>query len=244
MYFGIIAAGEGSRLAGEGASRPKPLIELAGEPMLGRLVRIMKECGAEGIALIVNEKMKDVQEYARRLQAEAGVPMEIVVKSTPSSMHSFYEISRLLKGKGRFITTTVDTVFRPEAFRRYAAGFAAAPADVDGMMAMTGYIDDEKPLYIETDAEGRILAFRDAPWPGARYVSGGIYGLDDKAIGVLERCMEEGCSRMRNFQRALVDAGLSLRGCDIGKILDVDHLGDVEKAEAFLREPATFPNRS
>ena len=39
---------------------------------------------------------------------------------------------------------------------------------------------------------------------------------------------------MRNFQRALVDAGLRLRAYDLGKILDVDHAGDIEKARSFV----------
>ena len=105
------------------------------------------------------------------------------------------------------------------------------------MMAMTRYIDDEKPLYIDTDGDNEpIRAFRDEAWPGAKYISGGIYGLDSKAIGVLQQCMDEGVSRMRNYQRRLLSAGLTLLGHDMGKILDVDHISDIPKAEAFLRQ--------
>ena len=52
-----------------------------------------------------------------------------------------------------------------------------APAEVDGMMAVTAYVDDEKPLWVETGEGMDIVAFRDTPWSGAKYVSGGIYGL-------------------------------------------------------------------
>lgn len=235
MNFGIIAAGEGSRLAGEGAEACKPMIKLQGEPMIGRLLKLMKEAGAETIAVILNPAMPQAIDYVNGLVPKLGVPVEITVKATPSSMHSFYEISRLLSGKGRFIATTVDTVFRPEAFALYARQWQQAPANVDGIMAMTPYIDDEKPLYIDTAGDNEpITAFRDTPWPGARYVSGGIYGLEQSAIKVLEQCMNQGISRMRNYQRALLDTGLKLRGHDMGKILDVDHIGDIEKAEAFL----------
>lgn len=235
MHYGIIAAGEGSRLASEGARKCKPLIELQGQPMIGRLLDIMVSAGAESIAIILNPSMPEALEYVRSLESGIGVPLDVAVKSTPSSMHSFYEISRMLRDKGRFITTTVDTVFHPGAFRGYARAWEEAPAATDGMMAMTGYIDDEKPLYIDTAADGStITAFRDRPWPGVRYISGGIYGLDGKAIDVLGRCMAAGVSRMRNYQRALLDAGICLHGYDMGKILDVDHVGDIAKAEAFL----------
>ena len=46
--------------------------------------------------------------------------------------------------------------------------------------------------------------------------------------------MESGVSRMRNYQRALVDAGLDLKAYPFHKIIDVDHAGDIETAERFL----------
>lgn len=238
MHFGIIAAGEGSRLAQEGAEACKPLIKLQGQPMIGRLLRLMADCGAEGVAIILNPTMPEALEYVNALAPELPMPLEVTVKRTPSSMHSFYEISRMLRGKGRFITTTVDTVFRPEPFRRYAEMWRNADPGIDGIMAMTTFIDDEKPLYIETAGgdDSAILAFRDQPWPGAKYISGGIYGLEQSAIDVLERCMDAGVSRMRNFQRALIDNGLRLLGHDMGKILDIDHVGDILKAEQALNE--------
>lgn len=36
MKFAIIAAGEGSRLAAEGITLPKPLVEVGGEPLIDR----------------------------------------------------------------------------------------------------------------------------------------------------------------------------------------------------------------
>ena len=108
-------------------------------------------------------------------------------------------------------------------------------SDCDGMMAVTDFIDDEKPLYVETDPDLNITAFRDERYDGARYISGGIYALNDKAIRVLEECIERGVARMRNFQRALVEAGLHLKAYPMGKILDVDHAGDISKAEAFIK---------
>ena len=38
MHFGIIAAGEGSRLAKEGVEKSKPLLPICGKPMIGRLI--------------------------------------------------------------------------------------------------------------------------------------------------------------------------------------------------------------
>ena len=232
MNYAIIAAGEGSRLAQEGVKKPKPLVELNGEPMIGRLIGIFTRCNAESISIIVNQEMTEVKEYLDSI--ELGIPLNIVVKSTPSSMHSFYELSRIMPG-GKFCLTTVDAIFREEDFARYIAAYEAAGNECDGMMAVTPFIDDEKPLYVDTDADLWVKGFLDEHYPGARYISGGVYALDGKAINVLEQCMERGISRMRNFQRALIENGLRLKAFPIDKIVDVDHAGDIATAENFIR---------
>lgn len=230
MNYAIIAAGEGSRLAQEGVAKPKPLVDICGEPMIGRLINLFCRCNAESIRIIVNEQMTEVREYIESLSLD--IPLNLVVKTTPSSMHSFFELSRVIP-KGRFCLTTVDTIFREQDFRPYIEAMEADER-YDGMMAVTDYIDDEKPLYVQTDDDLNITAFRDERYDGAKYISGGIYALNEKAIDVLADCMERGVARMRNFQRALVDAGLRLKAYPMGKILDVDHAGDIEKAENFI----------
>ena len=230
MNYAIIAAGEGSRLAQEGVAKPKPLVELQGEPMIGRLINIMLRCNAESISIIVNEHMTEVREYLEGL--ELPVPLNLVVKTTPSSMHSLWHLSRVIP-KGKFCLTTVDTIFREEDFRGYIEAFEADEQH-DGMWAVTPFVDDEKPLWVDVDEEMGITAFRDKPWHGSKYVSGGIYAMTDKAFEVLDKCIEQGISRMRNFQRALVEADFNLQAYSIDKIVDVDHADDIATAEAFL----------
>lgn len=230
MNYAIIAAGEGSRLVQEGVQLPKPLVNLCGTPMIKRLIDIMMSCNPESLSIIVNEQMTQVREYLESLSLP--VPFRLVVKTTPSSMHSFYEVSRHF-GSGKFVLTTVDTIFRPEDFRKYVEAFEADD-NADGYMAVTSFIDDEKPLYIDVDSRMRITAFADKPFPGVKYISGGIYGLRPQALEVLRHCMDSGVSRMRNYQRALVEAGEDLKAYPFPKIIDVDHASDIATAEAFL----------
>ena len=231
MKFAIISAGEGSRLAQEGFQLPKPLVQLNGMAMIDRLIHIFAKNGAEQVVVIINNEVAQTKEHLALLKKVSEVPLEVIVKTTPSSMHSFYELSTYLKDD-KFCLTTVDTIFREEEFSRFIETFKAS--DKDGLMAVTDYIDDEKPLYISTDEELNITGFHDARTPDCRYISGGIYCLTPKSIDTLQRCMENGMSRMRNFQRQLVADGLHLGAYPFSKILDVDHASDIEKAEAFL----------
>lgn len=232
MNYAIIAAGEGSRLVQEGVRLPKPLVNLCGTPMIGRLIDIFMRCNPESLSVIINKHMTEVRQYLESLSLP--VPLHLTVKSTPSSMHSFYEVSRRNFGSGKFCLTTVDTIFREDDFRGYIEAFEADDT-ADGYMAVTPFVDDEKPLYVATDDDLRITGFLDTPADGVKYVSGGIYGLTAPALGVLDDCMDRGVHRMRNYQRALVEAGLRLRAYPIDKIVDVDHAGDIPMAETFIR---------
>ena len=230
MKFAIISAGEGSRLAQEGIELPKPLVKINGEAMIDRLIRIFTEQGAEEIDIIVNNLNPQTKSHLDNLKTK--VPLKIVQKTTPSSMHSFFELSKFLEGE-RFCLTTVDTIFREDEFAEYIKAFKASTDD--GLMAVTDYIDDEKPLYISTTEDMTIKGFLDTNTEECKYISGGIYCLGPKAIDTLKGCMEKGMSRMRNFQRQLVFDGLHLKAYRFGKILDVDHAGDILKAEEFLK---------
>lgn len=231
MNYAIIAAGEGSRLAEEGVKLPKPLVKLNGKEMIRRLIDVFLANNAKSISIIVNEEMKQVQEYVNTLKLD--VPLNIVVQSTPSSMHSFFELREFLR-HGKFCLTTVDTIFKENEFSKYIQAFIADDS-ADGMMAVTDYIDDEKPLYVEVDeADMTIKGFLDAS-DNCKYISGGVYGLTPKAIDTLESCLASGQSRMRNFQRQLVADGLNLKAHPFAKIVDVDHAEDIAKAEVFLR---------
>jgi len=231
MNYAIIAAGEGSRLAQEGVQMPKPLVNLCGEPMIGRLINIMLRCHANSISIIVNEQMTQVREYLEQLALP--VPLHLVVQTTPSSMHSLWHLSQVIP-PGKFCLTTVDTIFREEDFKPYVEAFEA-DNEHDGLWAVTPFVDDEKPLWVEVDHAMNITAFRDQRWDGCHYVSGGVYAMTDKAFDVLNNCIDQGISRMRNFQRALVEAGFKLRAHSIDKIVDVDHAADIPTAEAFLQ---------
>ena len=233
MKYAIIAAGEGSRLAKEGILSPKPLVKVKGEYLIDRLIRVFTQHGATEIVAICNEQMADVQQHLRTI-SQGNPLVRFVVKSTPSSMHSMWELSRWLHDEP-FVLTTVDTIFREEDFSGYVDAFQrlVAQGDVDGLMGVTDYIDDEKPLYVETDETLRITEFLDS-CEHPRYVSGGIYGLTPKCLDTLSRCVERGESRMRNFQRALVRDGLHLKAYPFSKVLDIDHATDIEKAEVFL----------
>ena len=239
MKFAIIAAGDGSRLAQEGVTEPKPLVKVRGERLIDRLIRIFMGNNATEIVVICNEQMSDVASHLKMIQDEGlngrHVPLRFVIKSTPSSMHSFYELRQFLRDE-TFILTTVDTIFDESEFHDYVLSFQDKIAQgTDALMGVTDYIDDEKPLYVGVDKVMRINGYYDTSQADSRFISAGIYGLTASSLDILETCIEKGESRMRNFQRALVAADLRIEAFPLTKVFDIDHIDDIRKADEGVK---------
>ncbi len=232
MNYAILSAGQGSRLREEKITVPKPLVKVCGIPMIERLLSVFLENKAETVHIITNLQ-PETQKFLTELQGHAGRKLNLIFKETPSSAHSFYELIPYLREK-KFCLTTVDTIFNPAEFTAYIDEFMQ-DENIDGLMAVTSYIDDESPLYIATDEEMNITGFHDKNDGGYKYISGGIYALNPNAITVIEEAAEKGITRMRNLQRELLDKGLKLKAWPFSKILDVDHASDIIKAESFFK---------
>lgn len=282
LHYALIAAGEGSRLREEGVMTPKPLVKIQGEPMIGRLIRIFVQNGAKSISVICNEQMLEVRRYLESLResdllkTESGngqecyCPLNIIVQTTASSMHSLAALKNVIPD-GKFCLTTVDTIFQEQDFSSFIRFFATMDIGKDdGLFAVTPFVDDEKPLWVgvrprnsftgacvANERSPEIVGFYDQreqiPEDVDHMVSGGIYCLNTiSAFPVLQACLASGQSRMRNYQRALISAGLKLRAYVFPQIMDVDHASDIEKAEKWLssskkmlaisRDPIYSPN--
>ena len=230
MNFAIISAGEGSRLASEGIDTPKPLIAINGMPLIDRLIDVFICNDASSVSVIVNSEN---HRTVTHLQAKRlDVPFNLVIKSTPGSMFSLYELKPFLH-EAPFCLTTVDTVFRESEFATFLKAFREN-CHIEGLMAATDFVDDEKPLYLDVDDDLRILDFCDERPAAGKYVSGGIYCLRPVAWRVLDVAMQNGMTRMRDFQRQLVRQGLRLKAFPFSKIVDIDHAADIAVAEKWI----------
>ncbi len=240
MTYAIIAAGEGSRLLDEGMKGPKPMVTVGGEMLIDRLIRIFLHNQAERILVIVNDHSAALVTHLRGLQLP--VSLELVIKTTPSSFHSLYE---LLEATGEIpaelCLATTDSVFEEGEFAGYINAFTSN-RQADGLFAVTSFIDDETPLYVSFDTEGIIKGISDNSAEPNPFISGGIYCLRKNALSVVASAMREGVHRMRNFQKMLLQRDLRIEAHRFSKVLDIDHVTDIAKAEQFLRETRSTNN--
>ncbi len=224
----IIAAGEGARLKSEGIKVSKPLVKINETPLIQRIIEIAVRNGIKSVSCIINKSSTDLKFYLSN--NNFSVPINIIVKSTESSLHSLYELSKTITTP--FLLTTADSVFGEKEFADFIA-FATKKTEADAVFAVTDFIDDEKPLYISVDGNSMIKNFYDNN-DGYKFVSGGLYFFKRSIKEEIEEAVNSELMKLRNFQRFLIKKKYKIYAYPFSKIIDVDHVRDIENAEQFL----------
>jgi NDP-sugar pyrophosphorylase family protein len=231
MKVGILAAGAGSRLRAGGLHFPKPLLPVAGVPLIGRLLRALQPLTPEAIVCIINSQGTSVADYVR--QHYPTLPIEFVQQDTASSYASFTVLCAHLHGSP-FLVTTVDSVFPPDFLPQFVAAASQQPG-MDMMLTVTTFIDDEKPLHVRLDARQRIIQLGAAARDSA-YVTSGFYYCTPRISAACATLAPTHVSALREFLGWLQQHGYWLQGYQAPKTIDVDRPHDIAVAEQFVRE--------
>jgi NDP-sugar pyrophosphorylase family protein len=227
---GIIAAGEGSRLRQAGWNVPKPLVPVAGVPLIGSVIANFHAAGISSLRVIVNEEARECVDWVRA--RFPGADVEFIVKTTASSLESFVEVTGA-RDAGPILVSTVDAWCAAREFVRFVDGARRRPADAV-VLAVTPLVADEKPLWVDLDAGGRITALGGG---SGSMVTAGMYLLP----GRLRRsAAPSGLGRLREYLAWLYRAGEPLYGEVVPTVVDVDRAEDVALAASLAvtgREP-------
>lgn len=228
MKAGVIAAGLGERLRAAGITTPKPLLPVRGRTLLERAVDAVVAAGATEVALIVNAEYPEVARFARAVRWP--VPLHLTVKTTPSSMESFFTLEPALRDSP-FLLTTVDAVMAPGALSGLARhGLASGPS---GTLAVTNYVDDEKPLWVRLDGAGEIVALGAAA-ERSGWVTSGAYFFFPEVYELIGEARARRLTSLRAFLALVRERGGRLFGFAAGDSIDVDRPEDIAVAERFL----------
>jgi molybdopterin-guanine dinucleotide biosynthesis protein A len=241
MHGLILAGGTGSRLAADGVDGPKAAVAIAGRPQLVRLVGTLHELGCPSITCMLRDNAGDATTrtaHAMRALldgvAELGsTAVRVVPCRTPSSLHTLVDGLATVP-PGDVFCTMVDTVMRNRDWHLvYATATDLLAAGADAVLAVTPFVDDERPLWVERDTAGVVRRLGDAP-VSPPCVTGGVYAFGAAARAEAARARREGISRMRGFLSRLVDEGARVATVEVTRIVDVDRRQDLELANAWL----------
>jgi NDP-sugar pyrophosphorylase family protein len=226
---GIIAAGDGSRLARSHPNTVKPLVPVAGRPLSHWTVESLSDAGARELVVLVNSRGGAVAPSLRA--AFPGLAFDFLTADTASSFESFRLVARrLAETSDAFLISTVDAIVATDDVARFWTECRSARADAG--LALTAHVDDEKPLWADVDELGFVTAVgEDAR--ARRRVTCGLYYLTRAAAQRIGPAAAH--ARLRDYWRALCAGGARIAGPVLSKTLDVDRPEDVAAAEAHLK---------
>lgn len=223
----IIAAGEGSRLRRDGLAMAKPMVPVAGVPLVEHTVRNFLAAGIRSLSVILNEEENDCAAFLRSRFGEAA-SLDILVKTTPSSLVSFREVLART-GPGRTLVSTVDAFCPREDFVSFVEEAARMPEDAF-VLGVTPFVDDEKPLWVRLGGGGRVLRVGGAAGDA---VTAGLYLVPER---VRSLSPDRELGRLRDYLGWLAEGRVEVFGVTIEKVIDVDRAADLAEAEALARK--------
>lgn len=228
-FAGIIAAGHGERLAGAHPRTVKPLVPVRGKPLVHWVVSGLRSAGTRSLVVLLNTDGDAVREY---LEAEfRDLEWTFLRRDTGSSWESFRLVSRTLSERAEeFLVSTVDALIPPAETARFSRE-AFSPPRPAAALALTRFVEDEKPLWADVDESGAVTALG----PKAverRAVTCGLYALSRPAVSGMKEASAFG--RLRDFWIDLVGSGRPVRGLVLADTVDVDRPDDLPAAEKVV----------
>ncbi len=220
---GIIAAGAGVRLRQAGWTMPKPLVPVAGMPLIEHVIRNFLAAGISSLVIIVNEQARECADWVRLRFPD--LDLEIIVKTTDSSLESFLEVGGRL-GSGRSLISTVDAWCPEEAFVTFVRTARLFPSHAI-VLAVTPFVDDERPLWVNLDASGRVTHLGG---DSGDAVTAGMYLVPEQ---VRRMSPPPEVKRLREFLVWLLNRGEPVYGVSLPAVVDVDRGRDVSLAETL-----------
>ena len=244
----VLVAGQGTRLRPLTDDRPKALVQVGDETILGRAARLLAAAGVRRLVVATGYRADAIR------AALEGSPLEVACCHNPEFATTQNSVSLRLcadaVGGQSFFKLDGDVLFHPAVLSRLETAGAPLAVAVDGRRAHGSprLHDAEGPLGAEEmkvliEAGGRIAAFgKDLPPAACAGESIGIERVDaalaPALFEALARASAEG--RVDLYYEALygelITAGHEARLVDVTDLAwtEVDTLEDLARARALL----------
>jgi NDP-sugar pyrophosphorylase family protein len=213
------------------------LTRVGGRTLIDLVIEGLVDAGTDRITCIVNEQSRAVCEHVER--AWPSLAMDWIVRTTPTSMHSFLAVLERLAeaGESQCLLTTVDSVCPRGTTREFARRAAELSAPL--ALGVTDVIDDEKPLYAvpaveAVDSRPFQLARLSSDAGASRFVTAGFYWASTAILSEKEHALSSGFTALRQFLGRVVAAGYPCWGVPLASVVDVDRPQDVAVAERLV----------
>ena len=172
----LLAAGEGNRLRPITTSRPKPLIPIAGKPLLEHTILGLKEAGIDSILLIVGYKQQMIEDYFKDGLDDFGVKIEYITQKEHLGTAHAAQYAKDFVGDDEFLLMYGDILVESEVFKSIVQQFNNFKPE--GVISLVRVENPEEFGIISLNNEGYVEKITEKPPKGANLgnlANAGIY---------------------------------------------------------------------
>lgn len=232
----VLAAGPGSRLWPLTNTRPKPMVEVAGRPILQWCLEALHEAGFSEATLVVGHKASTIQTHFGDGSA-IGLSLEYVHQD--QQIGTAHAVATALEAQGmpgQALILGGDNLIEPELIENLLS---------HGPDALAVTKSREPSKYGVVDIEGdRVTHITEKPLlEGEAVVSTGVCLLERQSLDRLARLVKEGATGLPAVLNRLIDEDDRLKACRSSRAwLDAVYPWDLVSLTELLlaREGATL----
>jgi NDP-sugar pyrophosphorylase family protein len=231
----ILAAGRGTRMGALTAGVPKPMLRVAGRPVLEHVLERLGAGGFRRFAVVTGYRAGMIEAHLAAWPA----PVTFLRQERPDGTASAALLAEGFAGADGFLLTYGDILADPDDYRAVAAALEPS-AETEGVLAVQHTGDPWKGAAVY-EAGGRISRIVEKPAPGSsatHWNSAGIYALRPTVFGYLRRVglSDRGEYEIPSALNLMLDEGRRLVIHPLsGFWMDVGRPDDLEQAGRALR---------
>jgi NDP-sugar pyrophosphorylase family protein len=231
MKGAILAAGEGKRLGTLLGNLPKPLLKIGNETLIDRQIELLSNEPLDEIVIIIREDAHELKKHL--METKYKIPIRIIEKNTSAGIFSFFAIKKYLKDSPFFLFT-VDIICREKEVLDFMK-FCKTNQNVDMIAGITTFSLDEKPVYVKTDENNKIIALGRGIGK-SKFITAGLFYCLPTVYKEEDSAIKAEIEHLSDFFGYIVNKGYKVLGYPLGKTIDVDDENDLKEAEKLLKE--------
>ena len=159
----VISAGEGKRLRPVTSSRPKPLIPIAGKPLLEHTILGLKNSGINEILLIVGYKESLIKDYFGDGKEKFGLKIEYITQEERLGTAHAFGYGKDFANDDSVLFMYGDILVEPKVFQEIVQKFNEN--QVEGTILLMEVKNPEEFGIISLDSEGFVEKIIEKPSP-------------------------------------------------------------------------------
>lgn len=242
----ILAGGKGLRLSQSNADLPKPMIPVAGKPILEYIVAMIKKLGFEDAYIVVGHKKELIREYFGD-GSKFGLKIEYLENKFIDNKVKcgLSDAVLLLEGviKEPFLTILGDEIYAGTRHEEMIAAFEGSAGACECMVAVheTKDLESIKKNYsVQLDADWNVLDLVEKPEkPFNSLIGCGTYIFRPSVFEYIRNTKvseRSGRKELADTMKAMVNEGRKVKAFSIeGSYLNVNYPQDLAEAERYLK---------